>query len=69
MSGCEEEEESPVNQWVAAAQGTEPVVLVLCWRARGQEVVFPRLSFFHVWTLGRTSDILAWLEPKIFVCL
>lgn len=22
-------------------------------------------SFVHVWTLGRTSDISAWLEPKI----
>lgn len=29
------------------------------------EVVFTHLSFFHVWTLGRTSDILAWFEPKI----
>lgn len=63
---CEEEAVCPVNQWVAAAQGTEQVVVVVCWRAHGQEVVFTRLSFFHVWTLGRTSDILAWLEPKIF---
>lgn len=56
----------PVNQWVAAAQGTERVVSVVCRRAHGQEVLFSRLSFFHVWTLGRTSDMLAWLEPKIF---
>lgn len=40
--------------------------LVVRWRAHGQEVVFTRLSFFHVWTLGGTGDILAWLEPKIF---
>lgn len=51
---------------MAAAQGTEQVVLVVRWRAHGQEVVFTRLSFFHVWTLERTSDILVWLEPKIF---
>lgn len=38
----------PVNQWVAAAQGTEQVVLVVCWRAHGQEVVFTRLSFFFM---------------------
>lgn len=45
----EEEEVFPVNQRVAAAQGTEQVVLVVCWRARGQEVVFTLcLSFFHV---------------------
>lgn len=56
----------PVNQRVAAAQGTEQVVLVACWRRHGQEVVFTCLSFCHVWTLGRTSDFLVWLEPKIF---
>lgn len=47
----------PVNQRVAAAQGTEQVVSVVCWLAHGWEVVFSRLSFFHVWTLGRTSDV------------
>lgn len=56
----------PVNQRVAAAQGTERVVSVVCWRAHGQEVLSCRLSFFRVWTLGRASDMLAWLEPKIF---
>lgn len=63
------EEGGPVNQWAAAAQGTEQVVLVVRWRAHGQEVVFTRLSFFHVWTPGRTGGILAWLQPKIFISL
>ena len=42
----------PVDQRVAAAPRTE-------------QVVFTRLSFFRRWTLGRTRDILAWLQPKI----
>lgn len=63
---CKEKALCPANPWVAAAQGTEQVVLVVWARAHGLEVVFTRPSFFHVWTLGRTSCILAWLEPKIF---
>lgn len=57
--------ECPVNQCVAAAQGTEQVVLDVCWHAHGQEVVFTRLSFFLVQTLGRAGENLAWLDPKI----
>lgn len=37
------------------------------WQSRvGQQVVVTRLSVFRVWTLGRTSDIRPWPEPKIF---
>lgn len=54
------------NCGVATAQGTEQEALAVCRRPRGREVVFNRLFLCQVWTLGRTSDIISWLKPKIF---
>lgn len=73
LSGGSGEEEAvcPVYQWEAAAQGTEQVVLVVCWRAHGHKVVFTRLSFFHVWTLGEDQwhFSVAWAKDLLLLLL
>lgn len=64
---CDEEAVCPVESVGGSSSGNRAGgLLVVRWCAQSQEVVFTRLSFVHAWTLGRTSDILAWLKPKIF---
>lgn len=64
---CDEEVVFPVESVGGSSSGNRAGgLLAVRWCAQSQEVVFTRLSFVDVWTLERTSDILAWLKPKIF---